>query len=285
MKIGVIHHAFSGYEYKRFVDEIKQKNLVKIFPANVCLILGKNLDLLENRKSLNLDVVVPRMSDEYLNFGLILIQHLARMGVPLVNNYNCIVNCKNKYFVDLCLKKKKIPQPKSAVALSCSEMLKHIKKMPKPVVLKLLDYSFGIGVARINDNVEAGDWFETIKHFNQPIYIQEYINHPGEDYRLFVVGNKVVGAMKRTARKGWKSNFSLGGKVENFVPNKEMKEIAIKSCEAVKGDVVGVDIMLNCGKPEVIEVNCFPGFRGLEKATGKNICKEIVKFAKRKARR
>lgn len=285
MKIGLIKRGIGCYEDRRFIEEIKKVGeFVKIVPQDVCLLLDKKLEILHGNKKLDLDVAIPRFASKYFNFGLILVKHLEKMGIPLVNNYDAIINCRNKYFTSLVLKKKGIPQPKAAIALSEKEMMKYVSGIKKPAVLKLLDYSFGYGVARINDDVEAEDWFETVKHFSQPIYVQEYVNHPGEDYRLFVVGDKVVGAMKRIAKKGWKANFHLGGLVEDYKPDSEMKEIAIKCCKALKADVVGVDLMIG-EKPEVIEVNQFPGFKGLERATGKNICREVVKYAKKKGKR
>lgn len=284
MNIGVIRREFGSYEQKRFISEIGKKNIVKIFPKDICMFLDSKLSVFEKGKKLNADVYIPRFGDKCFNFGLLLTKHLENMGVPLVNNYDSIVACKNKYLSSLALKKKKIPQPRAAVALSEKDIMKHVKHMKKPVVLKLLSGSYGHGVARINDDVEAGDWIETIRYFSEPIYIQEYVNHPGEDYRIFVVGDKVVAGMKRTACTGWKANFSLGGKVENYKPSKEMKEIALRCKDAIGADVIGVDIMIN-DYPEVIEVNSFPGFKGIEKATGRNVCREIVKFAKQKAKR
>ena len=91
--------------------------------------------------------------------------------------------------------------------------------------------------------------------------------------------------MRRKAKTGWKSNVSLGAEGYPYKPSKEIKEIAIRAGKAVKADVCGVDLMIHDGQAKVIEVNHCPYFEGLEKATGKNIAREIVKFAVKKARR
>lgn len=286
MKIGVIKRSIDSYEQKKFVREInKVGKFVKINPEDVSLEFNKDLRLLHNREEIKLDAVIPRFTSKNYSFGLLIVKQLEKEGVTVVNDYTAIVNCKNKYLTNLLLKRKRISQPKSFIALSKKEMAKNIKSMSKPIVLKLLYGCEGKGIARINNNVEAQDWIDAYSHFSEPLYIQEYINHPGEDFRVFVIGDRVVGAMKRIARKGWKANFSLGSRVENYKPSKELKEIALKCKDAVKGDIVGVDLMFNGDIPEIIEMNCFPGFKGLEKACGKNICKEIVGFAKRKARK
>ena len=133
---------------------------------------------------------------------------------------------------------------------------------------------------------EAKDWIDTLGGLHKEIYIQEYIESEGKDYRIIVIDGKVIGGMERVARKGdWKTNVSLGAKPSDYKPSALVKEIAIKSAEAVKADVCGVDIIIWENQPYVIEVNQCPHFKGFEKATGKNVAKRIVKFALRKARR
>jgi ribosomal protein S6--L-glutamate ligase len=236
-------------------------------------------------KPLDLDVVIPRLCDRHFNFGLIALKHVENMGIPVVNTHSTIVNCKNKYLTNLCLRKKRLPQPDAAVAYSARDMLRHLARMNKPFVLKLIKSSLGTGVSKLFTKQDAEDWVKTFGVLHQPLYIQEYIDHGGHDYRIMVLDGQVIGAEKRIAKPGeWKTNVSLGASVENYSPPKEIKEIAVKSAESVKGDCIGVDMIIKENKPYIIELNCFPYFKGLEKATGKNIGKKIIASAVRKAR-
>ena len=208
------------------------------------------------------------------------------MGTPVINSAHTNIVCKNKYLTSLALKKKGLPQPPAAVALSAHQMLHQVRRMDKPVVIKMLGGSEGLGISLIHNAIEAEEWIDTFQEFHAPIYIQGYVDHPGEDYRLLVINGQCVAAMKRIARgKGWKANVALGARVENVIPTPELRELATKATEAVRGDVCGVDMMIGSRGPKIIEVNSFPGFKGLEEATKKNIARLIVQFAKTKARR
>jgi len=288
MKIGLIYHKFNGYNAKRFVKEANKKGrAVKMSPKNIFLTMdGKLSGMLGKQKLEEVKVVIPRMNTTTLQFGLMAVKHLEGMGIPCLNSYHTILLCKNKYLGALALRKKNVPQPNSALALSAKEMIKFVSKLDKPVVLKMLSGSFGIGMSKIEGREEAEEWIDTFKVFHQALYIQEYIEHEGEDYRVFVVDGKVVGCMKRIAKLGeWKTNVHLGSKLVNHKPSKEMKEIAIKAAEAVKAGYAGVDIILDEGKPKVLEVNSMAFMQGIEKATKKNIAGEIIKYAVRLAKR
>lgn len=287
VNIGLLAHRIRHYSLKRLVQEGKNlnQNIIRIGTGNICLFIDNQLRYTIHRKKSSLNVILPRFGDLHWNFFIMVLRHFERTGIPCINSSETITTCKNKFLTNLALKRKRIPQPKSALAFSEKDMLSYIKKMQKPLVLKLIDQSFGQGVSRINDDIEAEDWIETVLTLRSPIYIQEYIPHPGEDYRLLVIDHQIVGAMKRKAKPGeWKANIALGGTPLPYKPSQEVKEIAIKSSEAVKAGVCGVDLMIHDDAPKVIEVNHNPQFKGLEQVS-KNIAKEIMKFTIRKAKR
>ncbi|MFH1682255.1 MAG: RimK family alpha-L-glutamate ligase, partial [Candidatus Woesearchaeota archaeon] len=277
---------FEEFSVKRLIQEIKAKHeLVKLNIPHLYMSIHPELNLDTKDKNTSIEVIIPRVDTAHLDFGLVALQHIENMGVPTVNSSQTIVTCKNKYLTNLALRKKKVPQPEAAMAFSAAEMLKHLTRMNKPFVLKMLHGSLGTGVSKLFNHQEAEDWINTFNALNQPLYIQEYVEHHGHDYRIMVLDKQVIGAEKRIAKPGqWKTNVSLGASVKNYLPPPEIKEIAIKSAEAVKGDLCGVDMIINKDRTHVLEVNCFPQFKGLEKATGKNIGRKIVEFAVKKAK-
>lgn len=100
------------------------------------------------------------------------------------------------------------------------------------------------------------------------------------DYRIIVVGNEVVGGMKRIAAEGsFITNFSQGGKIEPAKLDKRKKELALNAARIFKLDFAGVDIMEDKqGKNYILEVNRACWFRGFEAATSLNVAAKIINF-------
>lgn len=116
--------------------------------------------------------------------------------------------------------------------------------------------------------------------------LQEWIENEG-DYRVLVLGDQVLGVMKRTRdlkSKEYRNNFSAGGIVEVADLPDEAKKIAIKATGICGLMVAGVDLMpskndkLGITNYVVLEVNKGPQFKGFMKATGIDVPAEIVKF-------
>jgi RimK family alpha-L-glutamate ligase len=112
--------------------------------------------------------------------------------------------------------------------------------------------------------------------------LQEYIPNDG-DYRVLVLGEKVLGVMKRSSQSEteFKNNYSAGGKVEVADLPEEIKELSVKAAKACGLAVAGVDVAFRDNdfkKPIIWEVNKGPQFKGFMKATGIDVPAEIVKF-------
>jgi len=101
---------------------------------------------------------------------------------------------------------------------------------------------------------------------------------------VLVVGQKVLGIMKRSANKGeWRTNFSLGGNVEKSESNKEMEKIALNTAKKMGFDYLGIDLLENRNKFYIIETNSLPQFKGFEKAFNNiNVAKEIIRLVESK---
>ena len=112
--------------------------------------------------------------------------------------------------------------------------------------------------------------------------LQEYIPNKG-DYRVLVLGKKVLGVMKRSSQKNgeFRNNYSAGGKVEVADLPEEIKQLAVRATEVCGLMVAGVDVAFRDNdfkKPVIWEVNKGPQFKGFMKATGIDVPSEIVKF-------
>ena len=112
--------------------------------------------------------------------------------------------------------------------------------------------------------------------------LQEFIPNDG-DYRVLVLGEKVLGVMKRSSqnKKEFRNNYSAGGSVEIADLPEEIKQLAVKAAKVCGLAVAGVDVAFrdfDMTKPVIWEVNKGPQFKGFMKATGIDVPAEIVKF-------
>jgi ribosomal protein S6--L-glutamate ligase len=153
-------------------------------------------------------------------------------------------------------------------------------------VIKLLEGTQGIGVVLAETKKAAESVIEAFMGLKANILIQEYIKEAGgADIRCFVVGEKVVAAMKRQALPGeFRSNIHRGGSASLIKITPEERATAIKAAKVMGLNVAGVDLLRSERGPLVMEVNSSPGLGGIEGATGKDIAGMIIEFIEKNAK-
>jgi len=117
------------------------------------------------------------------------------------------------------------------------------------------------------------------------ILAQEYIQEAGgADIRCFVIGDKVVAAMKRQAKEGeFRSNLHRGGNASLIRITPEERSTAVRAARIMGLNVAGVDVLRSNHGPLVMEVNSSPGLEGIEAATGKDIAGMMIDFIAKNA--
>lgn len=112
------------------------------------------------------------------------------------------------------------------------------------------------------------------------ILVQEFIQESkGTDIRCFVIGDKVVAAVKRQAKEGeFRANVHQGGKAQKVALSPQERAIAIGAAKAMGLKVAGVDLIRSNHGPLVLEINSSPGLEGVEKATHINIAGKIIQY-------
>src|SRR5205823_4829924 len=147
------------------------------------------------------------------------------------------------------------------------------------VVVKPLFGSEGRGMVRVSDPDMAWRTFRTLERTQCVIYLQEFVRHPGWDLRLFVLGGRVLGAMRRHADNGWRTNVAQGGRAEAVSATVAEEQLALRAANAVGADIAGVDLLPTPdGGWVVLEVNAVPGWRALAPVCAIDVAAEIVKF-------
>ena len=135
-------------------------------------------------------------------------------------------------------------------------------------------------MVRVADPELAWRTFRTIERTQAVLYLQEYIDHPGWDGRVFVSQGRALAAMKRTANGDWRTNVAQGATAEPWQPPKDVEELALRAAAAVGTVVAGIDLLPGPdGEWYVLEVNAVPGWKALGPVTGIDIAAEIIRVA------
>jgi ribosomal protein S6--L-glutamate ligase len=135
-------------------------------------------------------------------------------------------------------------------------------------------------------NKAAESIIEAFMGIKVNILVQEFIKEAkGADIRCFIVGEKVVAAMKRQAAEGeFRSNLHRGGSATLVKLSKAERETAINAAKVMGLGVCGVDILQSESGPVVMEVNSSPGLEGIELATNKDVASMIFDYIEKNAK-
>jgi ribosomal protein S6--L-glutamate ligase len=233
------------------------------------------------------DAVLARIGASITNYGITVVKQFETMGVYAVNGSNAIADSRDKMRSLQILKQAGIQVPATVLTRNLKGLRSAVEAVGgMPVVLKVLKGTQGRGVMLVNTPISLGSVMETLRNLDEDVIIQQFIAEgAGRDYRAFVIGNKVVAAMMRTAPEGeFRSNIHCGGAGTLVKLPKAFETTAIRSARILGLEIAGVDLMDSKSGPVVLEVNSSPGFEGIEKATGLNIAEAIITHIRKKVR-
>ncbi|MBK8163430.1 MAG: 30S ribosomal protein S6--L-glutamate ligase [Gammaproteobacteria bacterium] len=233
------------------------------------------------------DVVVPRIGASITFYGTAVLRQFEMLGVYPLNESVAISRARDKLRSMQLLSRKGIGLPVTAFAHSPDDV-EHVISMVggAPLVIKLLEGTQGIGVVLAETRQAAESVIEAFFGLKANILVQEYIREAGgADIRCFVIGDKVVAAMKRQAKEGeFRSNLHRGGEASRVKLTPEERSTALRAARAIGLNVAGVDILRSNHGPVVMEVNSTPGLEGIEGVTGLDIAGRMVEFAEKNAK-
>lgn len=210
------------------------------------------------------------------------VRALEIAGVAMVNRAGAMLSAQDKLHTAVVLSKAGIPTPLCSSVPSVDEVDAACNEVPQAVAKPVFG-SLGHGLFQVFDNTTRTHLKKSV--LAGPHLIQRFVSPGGVDFRLFVVGGKVEGCMRREAQNGeWRSNVGCGARSFSAVATPAWQAIAIEATRALGLEVAGVDLALDDGQPTVLEVNGFPRFEGLLKATGKDMAPAIARHARQLAR-
>ena len=223
-----------------------------------------------------------RHKDSYLD----LLSQLEKIGICMINSRETVSICADKYRTYLKLQEYGLSQPKTVLIPSVDHKESAIENLDTkfPIVMKTLSGSQGVGVLFIESERSYDSQVQLLHNLNSDVdlLIQEYIK-TDRDIRVIVLGGLVIASMERQVIDGdFRSNVTQGSKVLPY----DLTDLEIEQCllasKAVNGVWTAVDFIPSSNPktkpPHILEVNHSPGTEGIEKATGKNLVKEIIQY-------
>jgi len=218
---------------------------------------------------------IPIGSLEQIIFRMDALHRLEDLGIRVINSPRSIERTVDKFYTSYLLADAGIPTPRTFVTEDFQQAMDAFQEMGD-VIVKPLFGSEGKGMTRVSDEDTAYRLFRHLELCRYIFYLQEYIPHRQEDIRAFVIGDRVVAAMRRIGTH-WKTNFSKGAQVEPVSLDRELQELSVRAAHLVGTEYAGVDLLpAEDGQMYVLEVNSIPGWRGLRKTTSQNVADLVV---------
>jgi ribosomal protein S6--L-glutamate ligase len=207
------------------------------------------------------------------------LHRLRARGIRVLNPPAALEACVDKYLASARLEAAGLRVPATVVCQNADDALEAFTILGGEVVVKPLFGSEGRGMMRLADPDLAWRTFRTLERLQSVLYVQRYIPHPGWDLRVFVLGGRVLGAMRRHARDGWRTNVAQGGRTTAVRPTLQEEQLALKAAAAVGAVVAGVDLLPGPdGELYVLEVNAVPGWRALAPVIGIDVAADLIRF-------
>lgn len=208
------------------------------------------------------------------------IKHLELLGKPVVNPVESLIISRDKHLSLLLLAKAGLPVPRTIVLEDFTYIPRIVKTLGRTVIKPLIG-GMGFGIVMTDDPDVAYTIARTLTQLKQPIYLQKYIEKPGRDIRILIIGEDTVAAYYRVQTKegSWKTNVAQGAKP---VPiprlSSELEDLAFKAMKVLNLKYAGIDIAESDDGYFILEVNASPQWRGIQKVTNVNIALHLAKY-------
>lgn len=277
MRIGILSQVRINQDLQRFIMAAAKKDvpLSILHPSQLIIkIRREKLSLLDTN-------LQPAQVDAIINWApspsFLEIEQACRiLGIPFANSTDAVRRARNKMLTSLKLFEHDLPQPETAFINKARPGVPLL--LPIPLVFKPKSGKTGQGSKKIQT---TGEYRTLLVHHQErnDLYLQSYVPNNGWDLRVVVVGRRVLGAIKKTARQGeWRTHVAYGGKVDPYQMESELEQLALRVAEVLGLSITGLDIMIdkNNGTYQILEANAVPGLKIFEEETGISVANAIL---------
>ena len=291
MKVAILSRNKNLYSTRR----LKEAGIARGHEVDIIDTLHCYMDITSNRPVVRYkgkelpayDAVIPRIGASVSFYGTAVVRQFEMTGSFCVNESVAISRSRDKLRSMQLLSRKGIGLPRTGFANKPDDTADLLKNVGgAPVVVKLLEGTQGIGVVLAETDKAAESIIEAFMGLKANILVQEYIKEAGgADIRCFVVGDKVVAAMKRQGAEGeFRSNLHRGGSAVLIKLTPKERATAVSAANIMGLNVCGVDLLRSSRGPVVMEVNSSPGLEGIENATEKDVAGMIFDYIEKNAK-
>jgi len=285
MKIAILSRNSKLYSTSSLVSAAERAghevHVIDYLKCHMNIVSMRPSIFLGDKELTGFDAVIPRIGASRTFFGTAVVRQFEMMGVYSVNESVAISRSRDKLRSLQLLSRRGIGLPVTTFAHD-TKATDHMIKLcgGAPIVIKLLEGTQGVGVVLAETHKAAESVIEAFRGLDANILAQEFIKEAGgADIRCLVVGDKVIASMKRQGREGeFRSNLHRGGNAMVVKITPEERSTAVRAARIMGLSLAGVDLLRSNHGPVVMEVNSSPGLEGIEKATGKDISGQIIKF-------
>jgi ribosomal protein S6--L-glutamate ligase len=288
MKIGVLSRNSKLYSTRRLVEAGEklghEMHVIDHLKCDLVIEKKQPSIVYKGNKLEDFDAIIPRIGASVTFYGTAVVRQFEMMKVFTVVESQALVRSRDKLRSLQILSRSGLGLPKTVFTNDTRNVEAIIKEVGgAPLIIKLLEGTQGLGVVLAENAKAAESVLEAFHGLQARVIVQEFIKESkGADIRAFVVDGQVVGAMKRQAKEGeFRSNLHRGGSAEIIELTDEEENMAIKAAKAMGLGVAGVDMLQSARGPLILEVNSSPGLEGIERATGQDIAKKIMKYISR----
>ena len=283
MKIVILSRSPQAYSTRRIREACSERgHIVRVLDTlrfSLMVEGGSPKLLYRDRRLSPYDAVIPRIGTSITFYGTAVVRQFEQMGVFTLASSHAIAMSRDKLRALQALSRHAIGLPQTVFAHDRQSVAPAVERLGgAPVVIKLLEGTQGVGVILAESVEVAQAVIESLRGANQYALIQKFVEESrGRDIRAFVVGGRVVAAMRRIARGDeFRSNVHRGGRVEPVELDPSYERTAIHAAQIMGLRVAGVDMLESARGPLVMEINSSPGLQGIEAATGVDVATKIV---------
>ena len=285
MKLAILSCSPGCYSTRRLREASEQRgHTVKVLNTlkfAIDLEQGEP-DLYYRQKQLSdYNAVLPRIGASITYFGTAVVRQFEQMDVFCANTSAGIGNSRDKLRSLQILSRHHVGIPATTFVRDKKDVLPAIERVGgAPVIIKLIEGTQGIGVLLAESVKAAESIIELLQSQKQNVLIQKFVaESKGRDIRAFVVGDRVVAAMRRVAQgQEFRSNVHRGGLTEPVDLEPAYRETAVRAAQIMGLRVAGVDLLEGKDGPQVVEVNSSPGLEGIERCTQLDVAGAVVDY-------
>jgi ribosomal protein S6--L-glutamate ligase len=283
MKLAILSRNSKLYSTQRLVAAARERgHVVRVLDPLRCYMKigpGQFQINYRGRKLAGVEAVIPRIGASVTRYGTAVLRQFELMGAYSPNTSDAILRARDKLRCHQMLAGEGIGLPTTVFGENPDDTDDLLGLLGDPPhVIKLIEGSQGNGVVLAASLPASRSVIEAFRGLYANFLVQEFVAEAGgADLRCFVVGDRVVAAMRRQAEPGeFRSNLHRGGQASAVELSDAERDTALRAAKVMGLEIAGVDLIRSARGGLVLEVNSSPGLEGIEAASGVDIAGAII---------